>query len=234
MAKQYKANATTFTPIAETSGIIYNAGATDAEIVSDTNQTNGQGLLLRSGTAQSFYGTILARSKDLDDEAVLNVLDFTLAVGGSGGGGGGSSSSTAVAAIQKYAKGKGYKADTLVVDDGKLYLVLKAFTATAIADDVSAGNIVAVSGGGSGVQDYAKDATYAANDLVANGSDLYLVLKAFNATEIEDDVKAGNISLVNSSSVSTSDSSAFMTVAEVDALFDDSATGTTSSDTTGA
>lgn len=271
MAKQYKANATTFTPIAETSGIIYNAGATDAELVSATNQTNGQGLLLRSGTAQSFNGTILARSKDYDDDAILNVVDFTLGVGGSVSGGG---TSTASAAVQTYTAGTSYKANDLVADGTNLYIVASAFTATTVASDVQAGNLVqvnAASGGAktyatgtaysandlivdgstlyiaakaftasstsvdttngnmtavtststsaSGAKTYTAGDAYAVNDLVVNGTDLYIVQKAFTATTVSADETAGNISLVNGTTVNTTSSTAFMTTAEVDALF---------------
>lgn len=86
MAKQYKVGST-FEPISETSGTIYNVGSTDAEIASASNASVGEGILLRSGTSQSFNGKILARSKDLDDVAVLNAVDVSLGVGGIAGGG---------------------------------------------------------------------------------------------------------------------------------------------------
>lgn len=83
MAKQYMLTSA-FTPIEESSGIIYNAGSVDVELVSDTNQKESEGLLLRSGCQQDFAGKIYARSKDLDDEAIINVVDFSAR--GKGGG----------------------------------------------------------------------------------------------------------------------------------------------------
>lgn len=215
MAKQYKANATTFTPIAETSGIIYNAGATDVELVSDTNAQEGQGMLLRSGTAQSFYGTILARSKDFDDEAVLNVVDFSPAVSGGGSSG---SSTKGGSSVQSYASKTAYKANDLLTYGTNLYLVVKDYTSDTIETDVKAGSIVQVNAGG-GVQTYTAGTSYKANDLVSNGGELYLVMKDYTAAVVADDVTAGNLNLINSSSVKTTDTDAFMTTAEVDALF---------------
>lgn len=66
---------------------------------------------------------------------------------------------------------------------------------------------------------YTSGKEYKANNLISNNTDLYLVLKDFTASSIESDVSSGNMSLVNGSSVSTSASDAFMTTAEVDALF---------------
>lgn len=83
MAKQYTLTSA-FTPIEESSGIIYNAGSADVELASDTNQKESESLLLRSGCQQDFAGKIYARSKDLDDEAIINVVDFSAR--GKGGG----------------------------------------------------------------------------------------------------------------------------------------------------
>ena len=72
-----------------------------------------------------------------------------------------------------------------------------------------------------GVKTYAADTAYHANALVADGSNLYLVLKDFTASTVDADTTSANMSLVNAAgSISTSDADAFMTVAEVDALFD--------------
>lgn len=81
-----------------------------------------------------------------------------------------------------------------------------------------------------GVKTYAAGTAYHANALVADGSNLYLVLKDFTASTVDADTTSANMSLVNAAgSISTSDADAFMTVAEVDALFD-----TTSSSSSGA
>lgn len=213
MAKQYKVGAA-FTSIDESSGIIYNAGATDVELVSDTNATEGQGILLRSGTAQSFNGTILARSKDLDDDAVLNVVDFSPAASGGSSGG----SSKGGSSVKTYASGTAYTKNDLVAYGSKLYLVVKDYTSDTIETDTKAGNIVQVNAGG-GVQTYTAGTAYKANDLVSNGGDLYLVMKDYTAAAVADDVTAGNLTLINSSSVTTTSSDAFMTTDEVDALF---------------
>lgn len=213
MAKQYKVGAA-FTSIDESSGIIYNAGATDVELVSDTNATEGQGILLRSGTAQSFNGTILARSKDLDDDAVLNVVDFSPAASGGSSGG----SSKGGSSVKTYASGTAYTKNDLVAYGSKLYLVVKDYTADTVETDLIAGNIVQVNAGG-GVQTYTAGKAYKANDLLSSGNSLYLVLKDFTASTAESDVTAGNIVLINSTSVVTSDTDTFMTTDEVDALF---------------
>ena len=147
MAKQYRVG-TAFTSIDESSGIIYNAGATDVELVSDTNATEGQGILLRSGTAQSFNGTILARSKDLDDDAVLNVVDFSPAASGGSSGG----SSKGGSSVKTYASGTAYTKNDLVAYGSKLYLVVKDYTADIVETDLIAGNIVQVNAGGKIVQ----------------------------------------------------------------------------------
>lgn len=214
MAKQYKVGAA-FTSIDESSGIIYNAGATDVELVSDTNATEGQGILLRSGTAQSFNGTILARSKDLDDDAVLNVVDFSPAASGGSSGGG---SSKGGSSVKAYASGTAYTKNDLVAYGSKLYLVVKDYTADTVENDLTAGNIVQVNAGG-GVQTYTAGKSYKANDLLSSGNSLYLVLKDFTASTTDSDVTAGNMVLINSTSVVTSDSDTFMTTDEVDALF---------------
>lgn len=213
MAKQYRIG-TAFTSIDESSGIIYNAGATDVELVSDTNATEGQGILLRSGTAQSFNGTILARSKDLDDDAVLNVVDFSPAASGGSSGG----SSKGGSSVKTYASGTAYTKNDLVAYGSKLYLVVKDYTADTVETDLIAGNIVQVNAGG-GVQTYTAGKSYKANDLLSSGNSLYLVLKDFTASTAESDVTAGNIVLINSTSVVTSDTDTFMTTDEVDALF---------------
>lgn len=213
MAKQYRVG-TAFTSIDESSGIIYNAGATDVELVSDTNATEGQGILLRSGTAQSFNGTILARSKDLDDDAVLNVVDFSSAASGGSSGG----SSKGGSSVKAYASGTAYTKNDLVAYGSKLYLVVKDYTADTVENDLTAGNIVQVNAGG-GVQTYTAGKSYKANDLLSSGNSLYLVLKDFTASTAESDVTAGNIVLINSTSVVTSDTDTFMTTDEVDALF---------------
>ncbi len=70
-----------------------------------------------------------------------------------------------------------------------------------------------------GVKTYTAGETYHANALVADGSNLYLVMKDFTATKADDDAAAGDMVLINSSSITTSSSDAFMTTAEVDALF---------------
>lgn len=213
MAKQYKVGAA-FTSIDESSGIIYNAGATDVELVSDTNATEGQGILLRSGTAQSFNGTILARSKDLDDDAVLNVVDFSPAASGGSSGG----SSKGGSSVKTYASGTAYTKNDLVAYGSKLYLAVKDYTADTVETDLIAGNIVQVNASG-GVQTYTAGKSYKANDLLSSGNSLYLVLKDFTASTAESDVTAGNIVLINSTSVVTSDTDTFMTTDEVDALF---------------
>lgn len=213
MAKQYRIG-TAFTSIDESSGIIYNAGATDVELVSVTNATEGQGILLRSGTAQSFNGTILARSKDLDDDAVLNVVDFSPAASGGSSGG----SSKGGSSVKAYASGTAYTKNDLVAYGSKLYLVVKDYTADTVENDLTAGNIVQVNAGG-GVQTYTAGKSYKANDLLSSGNSLYLVLKDFTASTAESDVTAGNIVLINSTSVVTSDTDTFMTTDEVDALF---------------
>lgn len=213
MAKQYKVGAA-FTSIDESSGIIYNAGATDVELVSDTNATEGQGILLRSGTAQSFNGTILARSKDLDDDAVLNVVDFSPAASGGSSG----DSSKGGSSVKTYASGTAYTKNDLVAYGSKLYLVVKDYTADTVETDLIAGNIVQVNSGG-GVQTYTAGKSYKANDLLSSGNSLYLVLKDFTASTTDSDVTAGNMVLINSTSVVTSDSDTFMTTDEVDALF---------------
>ena len=78
-----------------------------------------------------------------------------------------------------------------------------------------------------GVKTYTVGTDYHANALVADGSKLYLVMKDFTATAADADVSAGDMVLINSSSVTTSSSDAFMTTAEVDALFDAAATSST-------
>ena len=213
MAKQYRIG-TAFTSINESSGIIYNAGATDVELVSDTNATEGQGILLRSGTAQSFNGTILARSKDLDDDAVLNVVDFSPAASGGSSGG----SSKGGSSVKTYASGTAYTKNDLVAYGSKLYLVVKDYTADTVETDLIAGNIVQVNAGG-GVQTYTAGKSYKANDLLSSVNSLYLVLKDFTASTTDSDVTAGNMVLINSTSVVTSDTDTFMTTDEVDALF---------------
>lgn len=83
MATQYTVGST-FVPIAEKQGIVYNGSPVDVEIASANNATEGQGIVLRSGASQSFAGNILARSKDVNDAATLNVVDFSV-TSGSGG-----------------------------------------------------------------------------------------------------------------------------------------------------
>lgn len=86
MATQYTVGST-FVPIAEKQGIVYNGSPVDVEIASAKNATEGQGIVLRSGASQSFAGKILARSKDVDDAATLNVVDFGIMTVQGGGGG---------------------------------------------------------------------------------------------------------------------------------------------------
>lgn len=134
--------------------------------------------------------------------------------------------------VKTYAEGTAYNANAIVVSDNKLYIVTQDFTSTTLDEDIAAGNLVAASSSSSsssstasaGVQTYKAGKSYKKNDLVANNSDLYLVLKDFKATAIADDTTAANVALINSSSVSTTSSDAFMTTAEVDALFDTSTT----------
>jgi len=89
MAKQYTLTSA-FAPIEESSGIIYNAGSADVELASDTNQKEGQGLILRSGCAQEFSGKVYARARytvyngTTTETATVNVVDFSRKVKGGG------------------------------------------------------------------------------------------------------------------------------------------------------
>ena len=212
MAQQYTANSSGWTDITEESGMLVNRGETSIEICSQSNKVAGQGLVLSSGLKQPFAGSISVRSLDTDTDAIVNILDMTL-----GGGGGMSNSKTCV---QDYVKGTAYTANTLIEKDGSLYLALANYTADTIDNDISAGNLKAVGSDGGSISAWETGKAYKKDNLVCYGMDVYLVVNDYTSGATPTaDVTAGNLSLVNSSSVQTQSTDAFMTSAEVDALF---------------
>ena len=84
MATKYNLT-TNFTAITETSGTIQNVGNEVVELVSTTNETEGEGILLAPHEKRTFNGALSARSAG-DAGAAVNVVDFIEA--GKGGGGG--------------------------------------------------------------------------------------------------------------------------------------------------
>ena len=81
MATKYTLT-TAFTAITETSGTIQNVGNEVVELVSTTNETEGEGILLAPHEKRTFNGALSARSLG-DAGAEVNVVDFTEA--GEGG-----------------------------------------------------------------------------------------------------------------------------------------------------
>ena len=82
MAQQYVLSTDGFTSITESSGIIQNNGIEAVELVSDTNKVADEGITLRPGERIAFDGAISVRRLG-DNDAVINVVDFSLA--GKGG-----------------------------------------------------------------------------------------------------------------------------------------------------
>ena len=82
MAQQYVLSTDSFAAITETSGTIQNVGVEAVELVSGTNAVAGEGITLRPGERIAFDGAISARSLG-DNDAIINVVDFSLA--GKGG-----------------------------------------------------------------------------------------------------------------------------------------------------
>lgn len=170
MAKQYTLTSA-FTPIEESSGIIYNAGSADVELASDTNQKEGQGLILRSGCAQEFSGKVYARARytvyngTTMETATVNVVDFSRKVKG---GGSGSTTSQVTEKTVALATGVtckkgtllGYKAGGYVLADNKDATTL---TGVALAMEGSSNGSVKVLLRG----DYAVDG-------LADGSSVYV------------------------------------------------------------
>lgn len=137
MAKQYKVNSE-FVSIDEQKGTLYNIGSTDAEVVSETNPTKGEGLVLRSGLVVPFASGVLVRSMDDDDPAIINVVDFKVS------GEGGAAENTTATGVKTYASGTAYMKNDLVAYGSNLYLVVKDYTADTVENDLTAGNIVQV------------------------------------------------------------------------------------------
>lgn len=82
MAQQYVLTTDSFATITETSGTIQNVGIEAVELVSGTNAVAGEGITLRPGERIAFDGAISARRLG-DNDAIINVVDFSLA--GKGG-----------------------------------------------------------------------------------------------------------------------------------------------------
>ena len=85
MATKYTLTKDEFTAITETSGTIQNVGTEVVELVSTSNETEGEGILLAPHEKRTFNGALSARSVG-DAGAAVNVVDFIEA--GKGGGGG--------------------------------------------------------------------------------------------------------------------------------------------------
>ena len=82
MAQQYVLTTDSFVSIMETSGTIQNVGVEAVELVSGTNAVAGEGITLRPSERIAFDGAISARRLG-DNDAIINVVDFSLA--GKGG-----------------------------------------------------------------------------------------------------------------------------------------------------
>lgn len=82
MAQQYVLTTDSFVSVTETSGTIQNVGVEAVELVSGTNVVAGEGITLRPGERIAFDGAISARRLG-DNDAIINVVDFSLA--GKGG-----------------------------------------------------------------------------------------------------------------------------------------------------